>query len=136
MAQVNRAPVKRPLSPHLQVYRWGWHMAASIVNRMTGVALAVGSILFAWWLVAMATGPEYFEMVQELAGSVVGRLVLFGLTYALMQHLAGGIRHLIMDMGKMYDLGPNTSSARLTFIFAIVMTIVIWAAAYNVMGGM
>jgi succinate dehydrogenase / fumarate reductase cytochrome b subunit len=134
MAQVKRAPVKRPLSPHLQVYRWGWAMAASIINRVTGGALAVGSILFTWWLVAMATGPEYFEMVQELAGSIVGRLVLLGLTYALMQHLAGGIRHLIMDMGKMYALGPNTSSARLTFLFSIVMTVVIWVAAYSVLG--
>lgn len=128
------AQVKRPLSPHLGVYRWGWHMAVSIINRATGAALAVGSILLTWWLVAMATGHEYFDQVQGYAGTVVGRLVLFGLTFALMQHLAGGIRHLIMDMGKMYDLKSNTSSARLTFVFSVIMTIVIWLIAYKVMG--
>lgn len=130
------AQAKRPLSPHLQVYRWGWHMAASIINRATGAALAVGSLLLTWWLVALATGHEYFNMVQDLAGSLVGRLVLFGLTFALMQHLAGGIRHLMMDMGKMYDLKANTFSAQMTFLFSIVMTIVIWVAAYKVMGSL
>ncbi len=130
------AQVKRPLSPHLQVYRWGWHMAASIINRATGAALAFGSILLTWWLVALATGHEYFDIVQGYAGSIVGRLVLLGLTFALMQHLAGGIRHLIMDMGKMYDLKANTASARLTFVFSIVMTVVIWVAAYKVLGVM
>jgi succinate dehydrogenase / fumarate reductase cytochrome b subunit len=130
------AQVKRPLSPHLQVYRWGWHMAASIINRATGVALAFGSILLTWWLVAMATGHDYFDQVQGYAGSIIGRLVLFGITFALMQHLAGGIRHLFMDAGKLYELKANTSSARLTFVFSIVMTIVIWVAAYKVMGVM
>ncbi len=128
------AQVKRPLSPHLQVYRWGAHMAVSIINRMTGVALAVGTILLAWWLVAIATGYEYFNTIQGYADSILGRLVLFGLTYALMQHLAGGIRHLFMDTGKMYDLKSNTLSAKLTFVFAIVTTLAIWFAAYKVMG--
>ncbi len=128
------AQVKRPLSPHLQVYRWGAHMAASIINRMTGVALSVGTILLTWWLVAIATGYEYFNTVQGYADGILGRLVLFGLTYALMQHLAGGIRHLFMDSGKMYDLKSNTLSAKLTFVFAVIATIVIWVAAYKVMG--
>jgi succinate dehydrogenase / fumarate reductase cytochrome b subunit len=128
------AQAKRPLSPHLQVYKWGAHMAASIINRMTGVALAVGTILLTWWLVALASGHEYFNTVQGYAGSIIGRLVLFGLTYALMQHLAGGIRHLFMDAGKLYDLKANTTSARFTFVFAIIATAAIWFAAYKVMG--
>ena len=128
------AQAKRPLSPHLQVYTWGWHMAASIINRATGVALAVGTILLAWWFVALATGPDYFSTVQDYAGSIVGRLVLFGLTFCLMQHLAGGIRHLFMDTGKLYDLKVNTSSARFTFIFSVLATLGIWFAAYKVMG--
>ncbi|WP_262693927.1 succinate dehydrogenase, cytochrome b556 subunit [Kordiimonas aquimaris] len=128
------AQAKRPLSPHLQVYRWGWHMAASIINRATGVALAVGTILLAWWFVAMATGHEYFATVQGYAGSMIGRLVLFGLTFCLMQHLAGGIRHLFMDTGRMYDLKINTSSARFTFIFSVLATLGTWFAAYKVMG--
>lgn len=130
------AQAKRPLSPHLQVYRWGAHMAVSILHRATGSALAFGSILLAWWLMAIATGHEYFDMVSGFAGSIIGRLVLFGLTFALMQHLASGVRHLFMDTGKLYALKPNTSTAKLTFVFSVVMTIVIWVAAYKVMGRM
>ncbi len=127
------AKANRPLSPHLQVYRWGAHMAVSIMHRATGSALAVGSILLAWWLVAMATGHDYFNTVQGYAGSALGRIVLFGITFALMQHLASGIRHLYMDAGKLYDLKANALSAKATFVFSIVMTIVIWVAAYKVM---
>lgn len=128
------AKAKRPLSPHLQVYRWGAHMAVSIMHRATGSALAFGAILLTWWLVAMATGHEYFNIVQGFAGSLVGRIVLFGITLSLMQHLASGIRHLFMDAGKLYDLKANTASAKFTFVFSIVSTLVIWAAAYKVMG--
>ncbi len=128
------AQVKRPLSPHLQVYRWGWYMAASIVHRATGTALAFGSILLAWWFVAMATGHEYFNTVQAYAGSIIGRIVLFGLTLALMQHMLSGIRHLFMDMGKLFGLRINTVTARLTFIGSVILTLVIWYAAYKVMG--
>ena len=128
------AQAKRPLSPHLQVYRWGAHMAVSIMHRITGSALAFGAILLAWWLVALATGHEYFNVVQGYAGSLVGRLVLFGITFALMQHFASGIRYLFTDAGKLYELKANTASAKFTFVFSIVMTLVIWAAAYKVMG--
>jgi len=128
------AKAKRPLSPHLQVYRFGAHMAVSIIHRITGSALAFGAILLTWWLVAIATGNDYFNTVQGFTSSVVGRLVLFGITFALMQHLASGIRHLFMDAGKLYDLKANTSTAKLTFVFSVVMTLVIWAAAYKVMG--
>jgi len=128
------AQAKRPLSPHLQVYRWGAHMAVSIMHRATGSALAFGSILLAWWLVAIATGHDYFNTVQSFAGSMIGRLVLFGITFALMQHLASGIRHLFTDAGKLYDLKSNTASAKAVFAFSIIMTIVVWVAAYKVMG--
>ncbi len=129
MAQANR-----PLSPHLQVYRWGAHMAVSILHRATGSALAVGAVLLTWWLVALATGHDYFATVQGYAGSLIGRLVLFGITFALMQHLASGVRHLLMDMGRLYDLPVNTLSARMTFVFSILATLGIWYAAYKVMG--
>lgn len=129
MAQANR-----PLSPHLQVYRWGAHMAVSIIHRATGSALAVGTVLLTWWLVAMATGHDYFSTVQGFAGSWFGRLVLFGITFSLMQHMASGIRHLFMDMGRLYDLKINTLTARSTFVFSIIATLGIWYAAYKVMG--
>ncbi|GHF19872.1 succinate dehydrogenase, cytochrome b556 subunit [Kordiimonas sediminis] len=131
MAQANR-----PLSPHLQVYRWGAHMMASIMHRATGMALAVGSIILTWWLFALASGPEYFAVVQACLSSLFGRLVLFGITFALMQHLASGIRHLFMDAGKLYDLKINSLTARLTFVFSILATIGIWVAAYKILGGL
>ena len=130
------AQAKRPLSPHLQVYRFGAHMAVSIIHRITGSALAVGAILLTWWLVAIATGHEYFNMVQGMAGSMLGKLVLFGITFALMQHFASGIRHLFMDAGKLFDLKANTSSAKFTFVFSSVMTLLIWVAAYKVTGAL
>jgi len=130
------AQAKRPLSPHLQVYRFGAHMAVSIIHRITGSALAVGAILLTWWLVAIATGHEYFNMVQGMAGSMLGKLVLFGITFALMQHFASGIRHLFMDAGKLFDLKANTASAKFTFVFSTVMTLLIWVAAYKVTGAL
>ncbi len=129
MAQANR-----PLSPHLQVYRWAAPMAVSIIHRATGSALAFGAILLTWWLVALATGHDYFSIVQDYAGSWMGRLVLFGITFSLMQHLASGIRHLFMDMGRLYDLKINALTAKSTFVFSIVATLGIWYAAYKVMG--
>ncbi|MFC3052643.1 succinate dehydrogenase, cytochrome b556 subunit [Kordiimonas pumila] len=128
------AQAKRPLSPHLQVYRWGAHMAVSIMHRATGSALAVGAILLTWWLVAIATGYEYFNTVQSFASSIPGRIILLGITFSLMQHLASGIRHLFMDMGYLYDLKANSLSAKLTFVFSVIATLAIWFAAYKVMG--
>ncbi len=129
MAQANR-----PLSPHLQVYRWGAHMAVSIIHRATGSALAFGAVLLTWWLVALASGHDYFSTVQDFAGSWFGRLVLFGITFSLMQHLASGISHLFMDMGRLYDLKINTLTAKSIFVFSVVATLGIWYAAYKVMG--
>ena len=128
------AKAKRPLSPHLQVYTFSAAMAASIIHRITGSALAVGAIFLTWWLVALANGHAYFNEVQGYASHPVGRLVLFGLTFALMQHFASGIRHLFTDAGKLYELKTNRNTAVATFIFAAVMTVVIWIAAYKVMG--
>jgi len=128
------AKANRPLSPHLQVYRWGAHMAVSILHRATGSALAFGAILLTWWLIALATGHEYFNTVQGYAGTVVGRIILFGITLSLMQHFASGIRHLFMDAGKLYELKANSGSAKFTFVFSIVATLAIWFAAYKVMG--
>jgi succinate dehydrogenase / fumarate reductase cytochrome b subunit len=93
MAEV-RAPAPRPLSPHLQIYRWSWTMAMSVAHRLTAIALYGGIVLFAVWLVALASGPEAFEDVQDLFGSPLGYLVLFGYTWILLHHMIGGVRHL------------------------------------------
>src|SRR5262245_31092410 len=94
----------RPLSPHLQVYRWQLTMSLSILHRATGVGLAVGTVILVWCLVAAATGPEQFAFAQAMLGSWVGRILLFGWTFALFYHLANGIRHLFWDAGYGFDL--------------------------------
>lgn len=128
------AKANRPLSPHLQVYTWGIHMIASILHRATGAALSFGLVLLVWWLTALATGPEYYNYVNELLLSPFGRLVLFGITFSAMQHLASGIRHLIMDTGVLYNLERNRFSAQLTLVFSIIATLGIWYQAYALAG--
>ena len=125
--------IERPLSPHLQIYRPMLTMMMSIVHRLTGGALYFGTLIVIWWLVALASGPVYFEYVQELLGSVIGRLVLFGYTWALVHHAIGGIRHLIWDTGHGFDLGLVEWMARLNLAGSIIITLVIWVIGYSVM---
>src|SRR4051812_2007510 len=94
----------RPLSPHLQVYRWQLTSVLSILNRVPGGALPAGTILLVWWLVAAASGPDSFEPVQGFIGSPIGLLLLFGWSIALFYHLCNGIRHLWWDTGHGLDL--------------------------------
>ena len=128
MAEV-KAPAPRPLSPHLQIYRWSWTMAMSIVHRVTGGALYVGIALVAIWLVALASGPDAFEEVQEFFGSPLGYLILFGYTWALLQHMIGGVRHLIWDFGYGMEPGTRMNMARATPIAAGILTLLIWVVA-------
>lgn len=98
----------------------------SILHRITGVALYAGTILVAWWLIAAATGPEYFAYVNGFFGSWFGILVLFGYTWALMHHLLGGLRHFIWDTGSMMDKQTSTKMAYATGIGSVALTILIW----------
>ncbi|GAB4154397.1 MAG: succinate dehydrogenase, cytochrome b556 subunit [Sphingomonadales bacterium] len=118
---------KRPLSPHLGVYRWQPHMLVSILHRMTGSALAVGALIFVWGLVAAATGPEAFAVFASVLGHPVGVVVMIGVTWALMQHLASGLRHLYMDTGKGFALGASRNTALATLAFSVLATALIWA---------
>ena len=120
----------RPLSPHLQIYRWTWTMAMSIAHRVTGGALYVGTILVAAWLLSMASGPAAFERAQWFFSSIIGRLILFVYTYILMQHMIGGIRHLIWDFGYGMEPGTRMNMARATPIAAAILTVLIWAVAF------
>ena len=83
-------PASRPLSPHLQVYKWQITMVLSISHRATGLALSMGTLLLVWWLVALATGPQAFAVAQGFVGSWLGRLLLLGWTFSLFFHLANG----------------------------------------------
>lgn len=129
MAPVKAQAAPRPLSPHLQIYRWSWTMAMSIFHRATGSALYAGTALLAIWLVAMASGQAAFESVQWFFGSFVGRLILFGYTWVLMHHMLGGVRHLVWDFGHGMEPAERINLARLTLVGSILLTVLIWAAA-------
>jgi len=116
----------RPLSPHLSVYRFRPTMAMSIVHRITGSALYVGTLLVAWWLIAAASGPDAFAAASWFFGSILGRLVLFGYSWALLHHMAGGIRHLIWDTGHGLSKETSTKLALATLGFSLVTTSILW----------
>jgi succinate dehydrogenase / fumarate reductase cytochrome b subunit len=130
-----KSPAQRPLSPHLQIYRMMFTMVMSGVHRITGLALYFGSLLLAWWLIAVASGPNAYANVVWIMGSPIGLMVLLGYTWALVHHLLGGVRHLIWDLG--YGFGPAEREwlARATLVGSIALTIIIWVIGYFVMGG-
>jgi succinate dehydrogenase / fumarate reductase, cytochrome b subunit len=128
-----KAPVQRPLSPHLQIYRWTWTMAMSIFHRATGFALYLGTLLLAIWLMALALGPHAFEMVQGFFGSPIGLLILFGYTWALLHHMLGGLRHFFWDMGIGFEQKTRMALSKWTLIGSLLITALIWGAAFEVM---
>ena len=128
MAEAKVAP--RPLSPHLQIYRWSWTMAMSVAHRITGVALYGGIALFAIWLVALASGPSAFDNVQWFFGSPVGYLILFGYTWILMHHMLGGVRHLVWDFGHGMEAAQRINMARFTLVGSVALTLAIWVVAF------
>ena len=129
------ARIERPLSPHLQVYRWTLTLALSIIHRATGIALYFGTLLLAWWLIAAASGPGAYSYVQAFTSSLIGKLILFGYTWALLHHLMSGIRYFFWDLG--YGFKPNEREA-LTWgalIAGISLTVLVWIIAYAIGGG-
>ena len=126
---------ERPLSPHLQVYRWQLTSVMSILHRMTGVALAVGMLLLVYWLIAVAAGPEAFAAAQGFIGSILGRLLLFGWTVALFYHLCNGIRHLFWDAGRGFELRTAYASGWAVVIVAAALSVIAWVAGYAAKGG-
>lgn len=120
----------RPLSPHLQVYRWQWTMAYSILNRATGVALAGGALFLVCWLVALAGGAEDFNLVQIFSQSILGKILLFGWTWSLFFHLLNGIRHMVWDSGRWLDLKTAEASGHIMMVGSVLLTIAAWAIAY------
>ncbi len=122
-------PSSRPLSPHLQVYRLPLLAVLSVVHRATGVALAAGMVLLAWWLGAAAAGPDAYAAVQAVLGSILGRLVLLGFTVSLFYHLANGIRHLLWDIGWGYELPRAYASGAVVLAATAVLTALAWIAA-------
>jgi succinate dehydrogenase / fumarate reductase cytochrome b subunit len=126
----------RPLSPHLQVYKPQLTSVLSILHRITGVALAVGTLLLVWWLIAASIGPAYFDRVQSVIGSLIGRLVLFGWSFALFYHLCNGIRHLFWDMGRGLELPSVAASGWAVIIISLALTGISWVWGYIAMGAL
>jgi succinate dehydrogenase / fumarate reductase, cytochrome b subunit len=125
----------RPLSPHLQIYRPMLTMMMSIAHRLSGAALATGFVLFAWWLVAISSGPEAYATVNHFFASIPGRFVLFLYSWALIHHMLGGIRHLIWDTGRGLDKTSIEIFAWGTIIGSTVLNVLIWIAGYCLRAG-
>ena len=134
MAEVNTRPAspesRRPLSPHLQIYSPMLTMMMSIVHRITGAGLYLGTLLIAWWLIAASMDAKTFATASWALGSPLGRLVLFGFTWSLFHHLLGGLRHFVWDLGYGMDHPQREYLAQATLIGGIVLTIIVWALAY------
>ena len=123
-----RPPVERPLSPHLSIYKPSITMVMSIVHRITGAALYVGTIMLVLVLLALASGKGSYETATWWTSSILGRLALFGYTWALIHHMLGGVRHLIWDMGAGLQPGVRDTIALATLIGSAGLTVLIWIA--------
>jgi succinate dehydrogenase / fumarate reductase, cytochrome b subunit len=118
--------IRRPLSPHLQIYRPQITSVLSIANRICGVAVSVGTLLLVWWLVASAGSPKGFAAMQGFIGSWFGLLLLFGWTLALMYHFVAGIRHLAWDSGYGWELPQVYASGYATLAATAILTVGVW----------
>ena len=124
----------RPLSPHLQIYRWPVTMATSIVHRATGLALVAGTLLLAWWLIAAASGPAQYDLFSMVTRSPVGQIVLFGFVWSLAFHLLNGVRHLAWDLGYGFDVPTANRTGVLVVTLSLFAAIAAFAYAYAVKG--
>lgn len=119
----------RPLSPHLQIWRWGPAMAVSILHRVTGNALAFAGLgVLLWWLGALASGPEAYATFAGHASSWYGMIVLVGISWCFFNHMASGLRHFVLDTGAGFELGRNAAWSVLTPVIGLVLTAAFWAA--------
>ncbi len=121
----------RPLSPHLSIWKWQIHAIVSIVHRITGNAMAMGAmLLFLWWLIAAATGPEAYQTFMGVAKGWFGFVIGIGFTWTFFQHMCSGIRHLVMDTGQGYELETARKSATSTIVASLLLTIATWGVIY------
>ena len=125
-------PRPRPLSPHLLIYKFTITMVMSIMHRITGFGLYVGVLLLAWFLIAASTDAVALSWFTAFIDSIIGRLVLFGFTWALFNHMLGGIRHFLWDAGYALDAPAREQLTWATTIAALVLTVVTWAIGYAV----
>ena len=129
-----RGPQDRPMSPHLQVWRWHVTMATSILHRATGIALYGGALILAGWVAALAAGPEVCGAYHAVLASPIGLVVLFGLTVSFLYHLANGVRHLVWDAGKGFEPKTADMTGWAAIAFGVVAAVLIWIIAFLGMG--
>jgi len=127
---------ERPLSPYLSIYSLLINMVMSILHRITGAALYVGTLLLAAWLIGAAMGERPYAMVNGVFGHPFGKLVLFGYTWALFHHMLGGIRHLIWDTGRGFQIWQVNLLSWLTIIGSVSLTLAAWGLALMLRGGL
>ena len=121
----------RPMAPHLQVWKWGPHMAISILHRITGDGLAiVGLGVLLWWLGAMAGGPDAYATFESVMGSPIGMIVLVGLSWAFFTHMMSGLRHFVLDIGAGYELDTNKMWSIAAPLIALFLTAALWAVIF------
>jgi succinate dehydrogenase / fumarate reductase, cytochrome b subunit len=116
-------PVRaRPLSPHLQVYRWQIGNSLSILHRLTGVALALGLVALSYWLISLADGPDSYDTAQHVFASPLGWLFLLGWTFSFLYHLLNGVRHLFWDAGYGFERTARHASGWIAVLGALALT--------------
>ena len=118
--------IQRPLSPHLQVYRPQMTSVLSILHRMAGAALAIGTLMVVWWLVAAASGEKYYYTAMAFAEMPLGLFMIFGWSVALFYHMCNGVRHLIWDTAHMMDIQTATRAGYAVLLMTAVLTVVVW----------
>ena len=131
-----KGAAERPLSPHLQIYSPLINMVMSIVHRITGAALYFGTLLLAWWLIAVAQGPKHYEFFRGVIGHPIGMLVLFGYTWALVHHMLGGMRHLMWDTGRGFDLRTVDILAWGSIVGSVAITLGLWTVGFMLRGSL
>jgi len=129
--ETSMATPERPLSPHLQVYRWQITMTLSILHRATGVVLAIGAFGVAWWLLAVSASNARYAQFADLAASLPGKIVLAGFSYCLMYHLLNGLRHLLWDSGRGFETKQYYATGWAVVVLSFVLTAGIWLFALN-----
>jgi len=127
------AEARRPLSPHLQIYRPMLTMMMSITHRITGAALYAGTLLLAWYLIAAASGPAEFATAAWFLRSFIGQLILLGFSWALFHHLLGGLRHMVWDAGQGFAHPQREMLAQATLTGGLVLTAATWGIAYFIL---
>ena len=116
----------RPLSPHLSIYRWPITMTMSILHRATGVAMSVGFIVLAGWLLDAAIGAETYAAMMSYLDTFVGKALFIGWSFAFFFHLSNGMRHLVWDFGRGFEKPQANASAWFVLILAFILTAVFW----------